>query len=708
MVALSLNVRRICLVTLLIALYVFFALSAKAQTKSAAPATSASSAATATTAWTVKLSGGIRWQQITPAGALLVATDGALAGVDIDRGQVAWEKPELAGIAADSVRPMEDSLLMIAERPGLLVIFDPVTGAVVFDSRKLEITKVITRRVLPQSGTLLIHGQRGEAPPVVALYDLASGQQLWVNESLFTQGEAPKKRGFGALMQNLTRLVGGGTELEVLQAGPETIIVHTLMGLRSLDARTGAVRWSATLPTQRGMVARYVRLYQSIDKADRIYVSFDDSLMAYKLADGQQLWAKPAKVEGRIRDIVQHPNGIVMLPDAPPNGEGMNNVRIVNGVVQTGINVARYEDGTTISEKPVRMHGSVIDAMIAGNDVVLAVDAESKTFVNVLDVSTASLRLKKDAKIKGQLSYAELTPAGLLYVSRPDATINAEVNIIDLESGQQRFKDAIESGKPLSGNASDYNAARYYLHTAVEDQTLYVFANRDHRLYAVDRTNGSFRPVSNEIKLQGGEDPTAMEIRPEGIVLSSPQNLVIVARDGQVKKQVYYPAPQAPGLLRALYAVNAVRAGLYGAAASAYGDAFAQASRQASDPTMRHVSRQLAQAYTQQGKQLEGYSRQSAALATKRFKASLDLPNFVFMLTKAPEGKGNVLLEIDKDTAQPRARVNLGKELEPAYAVDDIADMLFLETAPGTLVGYRLDSGAEDARVSTSRNRGVN
>src|SRR2546423_7775340 len=500
---------------------------------------------------------------------------------------------------------MEDSLLMIGERPGLLMIFDPVTGAVVFDSRKLELTKVITRRVLPQSGTLLVHGLRAgqgnEAPPVVALYDLASGQQLWVNESLFTQGEAPKKRGFGALMQNLTRLVSGGTELEVLQAGPDTIIVHTLMGLRSLDARTGAVRWSATLPTQRGMVARYVRLYGSVDKADRIYVSFDDSLMAYKLADGQALWAKPAKVEGRIRDIVQHPNGIVMLPDAPPQGEGMSNVRIVNGVVQTGINVARYEDGTTIADKPVRMHGSVIDAMIAGNSVVLAVDAESKTFVNVLDVSSASLRLKKDAKIKGQLAYAELTPAGLLYVSRPDATINAEVNIVDLGSGQQRFKDAIESGKPLSGNADDYNAARYYLHTVVEDQTLYVFANRDHRLYAVDRTSGSFRPGSNEIKLQGGEDPTAMEIRPEGIVLSSPQNLVVVSRDGQIKKQAYYPAPQLPGVLRALYAVNAIRAGLYGAAASAYGDAFAQASRQTNDPTMRHVSDQLAPAYTQAG-----------------------------------------------------------------------------------------------------------
>jgi len=61
--------------------------------------------------------------------------------------------------------------------------------------------------------------------------------------------------------------------------------------------------------------------------------------------------------------------------------------------------------------------------MVAGDAAVLAVDAESRTFVNVLDVGTATLRLKKDVKIKGQLAYAELAPSGLLYVSRPDATI---------------------------------------------------------------------------------------------------------------------------------------------------------------------------------------------------------------------------------------------------------------------------------------------
>ena len=226
---------------------------------------------------------------------------------------------------------------------------------------------------------------------------------------------------------------------------------------------------------------------------------------------------------------------------------------------------------------------------------------------------------------------------------------------------------------------------------------MYVFASKDRQLYAVDREDGTYKALGGEVKLQGGEvklqggeDPVAMEVRPEGVVLIASQNLVVLGRDGQVKQQIYHPAPQLPGLLRALHAVDAVRAGLRGAAASAYGDAFAQASRRAKDPAAQKITSELATAFTQGGAQLQGYSRQSAALATKRFKASLAVPGSVFMLTKAPEGKGNVLLQIDKDSAQPKARVDLGKEREPVYAVDDIAGMLFLRTAPGTLVGYRL------------------
>src|SRR5256886_2890962 len=487
----------------LLPLSLLVAISTTAHAQTAAPAPSG-----ATAAWTLKTKGDIRWQQVTPAGALLVSTDAALAGVDIERGQAMWEKPEFGGLPADSVRMVEGSLLMEAARPGLWLVFDPVTGAVVFDPRRLNLAQIVTRRVLPQSGTLLVHGRRAAGPPVVALYDLATGEQRWSNEGLFEQTE-PQKKGLGGLMQRLVTAASEATALEVLQAGPDMIVVHTLMGLRALDARSGAVRWSAVLPTARaGNPARHVRLYPSLDKTDRIYVSFDDRLMAYRLADGQALWSRPPTVDGWVHGIVQHPNGIIILPESPPAREATGNVRIVNGVVQTGLTVARYDDGTPLAEKPLRMRGTVMDAMIVGGSAVLAVDAESRTFVNVLDVATTTVRLKKDVKIKGQLAYAELLPgaAGLLYISRPDAATNAEVNVIDLASGEPRFKDAIESGKPLS--SGEYNTARYALHHAVEGSTLYVFASHDHRLHAVDRTAATFRPIGRDIKLQRREDPT--------------------------------------------------------------------------------------------------------------------------------------------------------------------------------------------------------
>src|SRR6266571_1192924 len=325
---------------MLLTLSLVIAVHTAAGAQGAAPTQTTPSGATA--AWTLRMKGDIRWQQVTPAGALLVSTDAALSAVDIERGQVTWEKPELGGLPPDSVRMVEGSLLMEAARPGLLLIFDPVTGSVVFDSRRLNLAQIVTRRVLPQSGTLLVHGRRapGGGPPVVALYDLATGAQRWANEALFEQTE-PQKKGLGGLMQRLVSAASEATALEVLQAGPDMIVVHTLTGLRALDARTGAMRWSATLPTARaGNPARHVRLYPSLDKTDRIYVSFDDRLMAYRLADGQALWTKPPTVEGWVHGIVQHPNGIIILPESPPANQATGNVRIINGVVQTGLNDA--------------------------------------------------------------------------------------------------------------------------------------------------------------------------------------------------------------------------------------------------------------------------------------------------------------------------------------------------------------------------------
>src|SRR3989442_2500462 len=115
--------------TLLVPALVIVAHTAALAQTAAAPPRPSAVASGATAAWTLKLTGDVRWQQVTPAGALLVSTDAALAGGDIDRGQVLWEKADLGGVPTDNVRPVERFLLGEAARPRTPGIPPPVPRA---------------------------------------------------------------------------------------------------------------------------------------------------------------------------------------------------------------------------------------------------------------------------------------------------------------------------------------------------------------------------------------------------------------------------------------------------------------------------------------------------------------------------------------------------------------------------------------------------
>src|SRR2546428_7517584 len=108
-------VRARTLLSLSLVVSVSTAAHAQAGTPAPAPAPSGTTAA-----WTLRMKGDIRWQQVTPAGVLLVSTDGSLAGVDIERGQVAWEKPELGGVPAATGPLDAGSLPLGGAGPGRL------------------------------------------------------------------------------------------------------------------------------------------------------------------------------------------------------------------------------------------------------------------------------------------------------------------------------------------------------------------------------------------------------------------------------------------------------------------------------------------------------------------------------------------------------------------------------------------------------------
>src|SRR2546423_15719430 len=99
--------------TLVPALVIVAHTAALAQT-AAAPARPPAGPTGTTAAWTLKLTGDVRWQQVTPAGALLGSTDAALARGDIDRGQGMWEKADLRGVATGHGPPGGGGLLRVA------------------------------------------------------------------------------------------------------------------------------------------------------------------------------------------------------------------------------------------------------------------------------------------------------------------------------------------------------------------------------------------------------------------------------------------------------------------------------------------------------------------------------------------------------------------------------------------------------------------
>jgi len=392
-------------------------------------------------------------------------------------------------------------------------------------------------------------------PPVVALYDLATGNQRWVSESLFQQS-GPKRGGLGGLMQGLVRMASEVTTLEVLQAGPEIIVVNTLTNLRG-SMRTprhalvrDAARRAPAIPRDTCGSSRPSTSPIASTSASTI-VSWPTSLPT-----GSRCWAKPAEIQGWVHDIVQHPAGIIILPESPPRTRRPGNVRIVNGVVQTGLNVARYADGTTIAEKPLRMRGTVREAIITGG---IRGARRRRRVAHVRECARrrhATVRLQKDVKIKGQLAYAEADAGRLLYVVplRRGHDGESTSSISHAANRNTRTRSRAPSLRPC---CMLWTGARCTsLPAAITSCTRSIART------ALIRRAQSRNQAARKRGCDDAGDP------PAGIALFASSKLRTARTRRQIKQQAYYPAPQAPWPVAGALPHQFHTRGLYGAASS--------------------------------------------------------------------------------------------------------------------------------------------
>ena len=226
--------------------------------------------------------------------------------------------------------------------------------------------------------------------------------------------------------------------------------------------------------------------------------------------------------------------------------------------------------------------------------------------------------------------------------------------------------------------------------TAHKDNVVYVFNLNDNTLLALDKTTAAIKLVTAGIKFEGKESPQNIELRDNGIWVSSSQNLALVGYDGKIAYQKYFEAPREPGIIRALQYAQSVRAAYIGAAAYSASAAFQSAGQQAkanNEQSGAVLLEGIGSAYGELGKTASDFAKKSWQAANARFKATQNADNYTVVLTK--QDKNNVLMKVNKLTGASEGTIDLGKDNAPNYTMDGVTGIVFYSSGSGAVVGYK-------------------
>jgi hypothetical protein len=243
------------------------------------------------------------------------------------------------------------------------------------------------------------------------------------------------------------------------------------------------------------------------------------------------------------------------------------------------------------------------------------------------------------------------------------------------------------AAKPL--DPDNYNPLIHGLPFAENDELLVAYSSKDKQVYSINKKEATLKQISkDEIDFEEKENPTTVELVDDGILLISDQNIMKLDWDGNTVYQSYFPSPQVPGLKKALLIANAVRAATAATAASAYAGAFAHASAASGDQVTKNVTGELAEGFGDVA--VEGFSFADAEMKNvmKRFKASAQSPDFVFILSEY-EKKTYGILQVSKATGEKIELIDLGKEKEPNYEVDQVYSYIYFRTDPNEIICYQ-------------------
>lgn len=577
---------------------------------------------------------------LTQGGTMVVATNNGLVGIKPGSNQLLFNFTEYGRVKPEELTFVPNAPYVVVAQGGFAnltakkSVIDYMSGQVLFNTESNGWKIAYSCEVKMPQNKLVVTGQRRadeKYATAVAVYDLNSGKE----DYRFNLGE-PGKVSVGAGMQP------SGSVLLL----KDYLIVPTTKGLLAKKAQTGETLWQNDMKNINWMVAdaneNEIYAFESVNQGKNTRI--------HKVGvNGTELWKDDHKVKGQVVNFEILPKGIAVVSNQSDGG----NKSIFATKNESNIAFLSAANGEDLWDKAPKTKGYVQHFYVMEDGILFGIYQGG---INKISFDGQTL-FKKPLKTGENILTMAHTPQGLIYITSEDA------NIVNLENGEQVWQ------KPLK-----YKRAGAVSSTLDKRNNRYLIS-ADETLYAVDATSGDVSILA-ETSFEGKEDPSHVEIRDGGILLTSDQNMQLIDWDGEKQWHEYYRAPGKS-------AMGAVLAGVAAVATATTAVAAANSSMQ--NKLAGYDEESESDARLAGG--MAAASGASVAEMLKRFKATAATRNDQFILTKLDDGVG--LVKVSRDTGAKEKEIVL-KDKQPEYIVDEIGGLLYYKADNNSIFAYDL------------------
>ena len=625
--------------------------------------------------WKIELEENINWQKVTSYGYFIVQAGNSIYGINTENGAIAWQNKLSSAAADESYREIPNTpFFTLNTEDNQIVGINPADGKMIFSTIDLGIEKIQKVYPLPLNNSLMLLAQEdGKDGLSMLVIDLVSGKKKWSNDEDFGKltgyAELNKDEFMMSSFAFVYRVNTNSGEIIFKKSamdngGANSMQLGMLMeALGSIMLKDEDLKIQFHLnPLNTKMVVLEAEV-RSITKDENgnEKENYSVSYTAFSTEDGSSLWKEPYKLDGNLGSVYFLKDGVIVSPLS--SGKSKTNKLDIN----TGEGLWGKKGKGLSTKGSILSYQELPEGILTISSYDKEHSADSDLYLNVLSYDLGEEKFSKPVKIKGGLEFTEMTPTGLLYKT------NLELDFINLADGSTILDNPLRSAIPF--NASKL-AINFSMPIAMQENFIYTYSDKEKSLYRVDKDNGEVKLILENIKLEGKEIPTSIELFDDGIVLTSDQNILKCNYDGELLFQNYFQAPSANVFKKALLLAQAVRAVYIGAAYKMSAAVYSAGSQQADNPIESAIYDGLGQAFDEGGNVAMSYAKDAFTQVKERVKATQQSRNFVFMMMEETK-REYTLIQVDKHSGETKQKIVVGKDKDPNYAVDDITNKVY-------------------------------